>query len=95
MFAYNGQVNPSVERRRTQRIRVLKQAYIIFNNRRSTLTCRIRDISSDGCRLKLANTSMVPEEFIIYFPTDGRERPCRVAWRGLGQLGVKFLDTPA
>jgi len=38
MFAYNGQVNPSVERRRAQRIRVLKQAYIIFNDRRSTLT---------------------------------------------------------
>ncbi len=75
-------------------MRVLKQAYIIFNNRHSTLTARLRDISATGCRLKIANPAMVPDEFIIYFPTDGRERPCRVAWRGLGQIGVQFLDVP-
>ncbi len=83
------------DRRRAQRVRVLKQAYIIFNNRRSTITCRLRDISSSGCRLKLHNPAMVPEEFVIYFPTDGRERPCRVAWRGIGQIGVHFLDDAA
>jgi len=83
------------ERRNAQRIRVLKQAYIIFNNRHSTLTCRLRDISATGCRLKLTNPAAVPQQFIIYFPTDGRERPCQVAWRSAGELGALFLDEPA
>ena len=38
---------------------------------------------------------MVPNQFIIYFPTDGRERPCEIAWRGIGQIGARFLDVPA
>ena len=83
------------ERRSAQRLRVLKQAYIIFNNRQSTLTCRLRDISTTGCRLKLHNPAMVPNQFLIYFPTDGRERPCEIAWRGIGQIGARFLDVPA
>jgi hypothetical protein len=81
------------ERRRAQRHRVLQQAYIIFNNRRSTLTCRVRDISAYGARLKLADVAVVPKHFHLYFPIDSRERPCEVVWRGMGQIGVKFLDT--
>ncbi len=86
------QQNSGFERRRAQRIRVLKQAYIIFNNRQSTITCRLRDISSTGCRLKLATPAMVPQQFIIYFPTDGRERPCEVAWRSPTEIGAHFMD---
>ncbi|WP_051928841.1 PilZ domain-containing protein [Thermopetrobacter sp. TC1] len=80
------------ERRKTPRYRVLQQAYIIFNDRRSTLTCRVRDISSRGARLKLAEVALVPHQFQLYFPMDGRERPCEVVWRDPGQIGVKFLD---
>ncbi len=81
-----------VERRRAQRHRVLQKAYIIFNNRRSTLTCRVRDVSTYGARIKLADVAIVPRQFILYFPMDARERPCEMVWRGLDQIGVRFLD---
>ncbi len=80
------------ERRRAQRHRVLQKAYIIFNNRRSTLTCRVRDISAYGARLKLFEVAIVPQQFLLYLPIDARERPCEVVWRGIDQIGVKFLD---
>ena len=93
VFAPRPHVPPDgMERRRVQRHRVLQKAYIIFNNRRSTLTCRVRDVSTHGARLKLADVAIVPKQFILYFPVDNRERPCEVVWRSLDQLGVKFLD---
>ena len=82
-----------VERRRAQRHRVLQKAHIIFNDRHSTLTCRVRDISTYGARLKLADVALVPRYFSLYLPMTGQERPCEVIWRDIDQLGVRFIDT--
>jgi hypothetical protein len=81
------------EKRRAPRKRVLKGAMIAFNNRSSTLSCTVRDISDTGARLRVAKDQAVPARFDLLIEVDGLEAPCTVAWRRGEDIGVTF-DAP-
>ena len=80
------------ESRREPRRRVLKEARIIFNNRFSVINAAVRDLSTNGCRLKLYQSLALPKSFTIAFPSVGLERPARLVWQFEEHVGAEFLD---
>jgi hypothetical protein len=78
------------EERRSERARTLVGAQIIFNNHMSTVDCVIRNISSTGASLVLADTLSVPNEFELHIPQKGRSYRARVVWRSAEGIGVEF-----
>lgn len=81
------------DKRVAPRKRVLKGARIAFNERSSTLSCTVRDISDTGARLRVAQGQAVPSQFDLIIDADGFEAPCSVAWRRGEEVGVTF-DAP-
>lgn len=53
----------------------------------------LTDISDGGVRVVVESLD-VPNEFTIIL-SDGRVRPCRLAWRIGYELGAEFLDKAA
>lgn len=83
------------DKRRAPRKRVLKGATIAFNNRSSTLSCMVRDISETGARLRISQGQAVPARFDLLIEVDGLEAPCTVAWRRGEDIGVTFDAPPS
>lgn len=81
------------DKRRTPRKRMLKGATIAFNNRSSTQSCMVRDISDTGARLRVGPGQAVPAHFDLLIELDGIEASCTVAWRRGEEIGVTF-DAP-
>lgn len=78
------------ERRRVPRRRSLLGARVIFNERQSTMTCRIRDMDENGARLAFDGPPMVPAEFELRVEQrDGRRRARRV-WTKAREMGIEF-----
>jgi len=80
------------ERRDEARGRAIRGAKIVFNNKQSVLDCVIRDISGTGARLRVDGAATLPERFLLRLPArEGVvERPVRVVWRSVGDVGVAF-----
>jgi hypothetical protein len=82
------------DRRGSARKRVLKGATIAFNNRCSTQTCVVRDLSETGARLRVQPGQFVPDEFDLVIDVDGFEAACSVSWRKAEEIGVIFTSPP-
>lgn len=80
-------------KRAALRKRVLKGARIAFNERSSTLSCTVRDLSETGARLRVAQGQAVPAKFDLIIDSDGFEASCSVVWRRNEEVGVRF-DAP-
>jgi hypothetical protein len=77
------------DNRQSQRRTTLKGGRIVFNAGRSTIDCKVRNLSSKGAKLQVVSVVGIPETFDLLL--DGHSRqPCRVAWRSLKELGVEF-----
>ena len=81
----------NTEHRAGQRTRQLKSGIIVFNQRRSTLACTIRDISASGARLKLGSVVALPDEFELIFVNDRMIVPVRKCWHTHPECGVIFI----
>lgn len=81
------------DKRNAPRKRVLKGATIAFNDRASTISCSVKDISDTGARLRISKGVAVPSRFDLIIEVDGVEVPCTVAWRKGEEIGVTF-DAP-
>ncbi len=90
--AANDGAAPEQERRAHRRMRVLQRALIVFNNRLSTIECRVRDISDGGCRLRMGAPLTLPDRFIVHFVKTREERLAELTWRSDNELGVRFID---
>jgi hypothetical protein len=80
------------EARRSDRSRALLGAQIYLNDRQSTMECQIRNISSTGAKLVIANSVSVPEEFEIHIPQKGRSFNAQVVWRTASETGIRFIE---
>jgi hypothetical protein len=82
----------SSNRREQARRTVLKSARIVFNERKSTMDCRIRDMTDDGARLDFSTPQLLPHEFELQLA--GRPaRRCGLCWARGTFVGVRFLET--
>ncbi len=80
------------DKREDQRHRTLKAGLIVFNERRSTIECTIRNLSDSGAQLKVATVIGIPDSFELRNVSDGTDHRCEVAWRREGVVGVRFVD---
>ena len=85
-------LNPSHDdNRQTQRHSTLKGGRIVFNAGRSTIDCKVRNLSSKGAKLQVTSVVGIPDTFDLLLEGTARQ-PCRVAWRTLKELGVEFRN---
>ena len=83
-------VDPSNRREQFRRT-VLKGARIVFNERQSTLNCRMRDMTDGGARLDLSTQQLLPHEFELQVSGNPTRR-CGLRWAHGNFVGVRFLS---
>jgi hypothetical protein len=84
-------LDASSERREQMRRTVIKGARIVFNERKSTLDCRVRDMTQDGARLDFSTPQLLPHEFELQLAGVPARR-CGLCWARGTFVGVRFLD---
>ncbi|MFO1123741.1 MAG: hypothetical protein U1F47_15650 [Hyphomicrobiales bacterium] len=77
-------------KRQEQRMRRLKEGRIIFNDRKSVMSCIVRDASSCGARITVGEPYLVPHEFVLSISGVG-ERRARKVWIRQNELGLQLL----
>ena len=82
---------PSILGARKYRRRVLKGATILLGIKHSEISCTIRNMHEDGAELRLPPSTVVPENFLLYVPTDGVGYRASLRWRVGDRIGVQFL----
>jgi len=78
------------ERRESQRHRTFLAGKVIFGANRFQIDCSVRDLSSGGARLSLADPLAVPSVFELHLPARGTVVGAEVRWRKGRQIGVMF-----
>lgn len=84
----------AVNKRRSDRRKMLKGGVIAYSGRHATLPCVVRDMSDSGSRLQVSETAAIPDTFELIVELDGLEVPCEVVWREKNRVGVKFTGEP-
>jgi len=85
------QLDTAASNRRFQDRRIaFKGATIVFNDRKSTLSCRVRDLSPDGARLDFSTQQLLPHEFELHI-AGSPVRRCGLRWARGTLVGVCFL----
>lgn len=77
------------EKRTAPRHRVLKHGILAFGGGGS-VDCTVRNISSGGARLDLANPFRLPQSFTLVIESDHFMRRCRPVWCSDTRIGVAF-----
>lgn len=78
-----------IEKRRAPRHRVLKHGTLAFNSG-GGVDCMVRNISSGGARLEVANPLRLPQSFTLVIKTDQFMRHCHPVWCSENRIGVAF-----
>jgi len=78
------------ERRSISRQKSFLQGRIIFNNRRTTVDCLIRDFSDIGARLKFDRMISLPDVVELFIPVKDETRRTKIIWRNADEVGVSF-----
>lgn len=76
--------------RATERKKTLRSGMIVYNHRMSTMECAIFDLSETGARLRLTDSSVLPDAFelqVLY----GDTFQCKVIHKTRDQIGVRFV----
>ncbi|WP_291827486.1 PilZ domain-containing protein [Bosea sp. (in: a-proteobacteria)] len=80
----------TTQRRQTPRLRSLLGARALFNQKRATLDCVVRNISDGGALIVVPDTVLLPAEFELEIA----QRQCcyraHVRWRTGTHIGVSF-----
>jgi hypothetical protein len=86
-----GNLGDRVELRRKRRQPLRYTASILIDERGSTRSCSIFDISHTGARLLIDDEGELPDKFILLLNRNGEARRiCRLVWRDGKSVGVAF-----
>ncbi|MGA2895176.1 MAG: PilZ domain-containing protein [Xanthobacteraceae bacterium] len=77
------------ERRCVPRTKVFRGAKAVLPGR-APISCIVRNLSTRGAGLQLANSGELPPEFDLTLDTGLKLRNCRIAWRTQTSVGVSF-----
>ena len=78
-----------IEKRAVPRHRVLKGGRLAFSGG-GGVDCTVRNISSKGARLDVANPIGVPPSFTLVIAADQFMRRCHAVWSSEQRIGVAF-----
>jgi len=85
----------TTERRKTPRQRTLLGGRIVFNQRRSTLDCVVRNFSDAGALVLLSDSVALPVAFDLEIDHRQSSYGARVRWRDGERIGLSFADHAA
>jgi hypothetical protein len=77
------------ENRKTARQKRLKEGRLVFSNKRSVMSCIVRDASRFGARVTIGEPYLVPYEFDFQV-ADEAPRPARKVWVRQNEMGLEF-----
>lgn len=83
--------NAPENRRGQVRRLVIIRGTILYNEGKSTIPCRLRDISETGAKLELEQQQLLPHTFHLQI----RDMPpllCKLRWAKDLRVGVEFVD---
>ena len=85
----------SNERRRATRQRSLLRGLAYLGNSPSAMNCVVRDISETGARLQFSGAVTAPDMIDLQIPAKNQTLHCRVSWRAVDEIGVRFVTQAA
>jgi len=80
------------ERRRHSRTEIDEPAYVSSGG--SVMSCRVRNISTEGAAIDVENPAFVPSRFRLVMASDSSVHECNVAWIQRNRIGVIFIAVP-
>jgi hypothetical protein len=84
---------PIVNRRQSNRQRVLLGGLIVTRDGTRTWDCSIKDLSETGAKIRLAEGQVIPEHCIFVNLKDGIAYQVAITWHRPPMVGLKFLET--
>ncbi len=78
------------ERRSTPRQKTFLKGVILFNNRKSSADCVIRDFTDQGARLQFSASIITPDVVELEIPNKDQILQAHVRWRKGDECGVSF-----
>ncbi len=78
------------ERRHMPRHRTFLQGRVLYNNRRSTADCIIRELTDDGARLSFSDRVTLPHAFELHIPNRDQTYRVETIWNHGEEVGVTF-----
>jgi hypothetical protein len=81
---------PTNERRSTPRQKTFLKGIILFNNRKSSADCVIRDLTDHGARLHFSAAVITPDVIELQIPNKDQILQAHVRWRKGDECGVSF-----
>ncbi|HEY3148670.1 MAG TPA: PilZ domain-containing protein [Dongiaceae bacterium] len=81
----------SSDRRGKERRIALKSGKILYNQGKTTIECRIRNISEGGARLELGTPQLLPHTFELHI-AGMPVKQCSLRWAKDNLVGVQFVS---
>lgn len=78
-------------RRQAVRSRTYLGGTIGFNQRASTMSCIVRNMTSAGAKLELQQHARLPGEIDLTILRHGECRRARIVWHHAGDAGIAFV----
>ena len=78
-----------IEKRSAPRRRVFKLGTLAFRGGNS-VDCMVRNLSSSGARIDIANPADLPTSFTLVIAADHFMRECHAVWHSEQRVGVAF-----
>ncbi len=79
-----------LNRRQSQRDKVLHGGVAEINERGSTMDCVVRNISEGGACVEFDQAAKLPEEMNLTIPRKGRSFLAKMIWRQANRVGLAF-----
>jgi hypothetical protein len=78
------------ERRTAPRQKTFLKGIILFNNRKSSADCVIRDLTDQGARLQFSAAIITPDVIELQIPNKDQILQAHVRWRKGDEAGISF-----
>jgi hypothetical protein len=82
-----------VENRTNKRRRCYLGGKVIFNDRTTTISCTVRNISEFGAKLEFGACPLLPDELELLLDSEANYAPAKVVWRNLNVVGIAFEES--
>lgn len=80
------------DRRQSHRSRTFLGGLIAFNQRKSILSCDVRDLSAHGARITFVGTALLPDVFDLTIVRREATVRVRTVWRSIDTAGIVFVQ---
>jgi PilZ domain len=71
------------------RYQTLRSARIVLNDG-GIIDCVVRDVSTKGARLEIAEATKIPEQFTLLIRGQGERFRCHRVWQKGNMVGVEY-----